>query len=53
MRLETGRISEAEFAAEEKTLLERLDRTQKRGRGIEAEEGGEELYEPSERKKIA
>jgi len=30
MRLETGRISEGEFAAEEKILLDRLDRVQER-----------------------
>jgi hypothetical protein len=28
MRLDTGKISEEEFAAEEKTLLERLDKIQ-------------------------
>jgi hypothetical protein len=28
MRLETGKISEKEFTAEEKTLLERLDKVQ-------------------------
>jgi len=53
MRLETGKISEAEFAAEEKPLLERLERTQKRGRGLAAEEGGEELHEQSVRKRAA
>ena len=53
MRLETGKISEEEFAAEEKTLLERLDRIQKRGRGLEAEEGGEEKQEQSEKRKVA
>ncbi len=31
MKLETGRISEEEFAAEEKLLLERLDRLEKSG----------------------
>ena len=39
MRLETGRISEEEFAAEEKVLLDRLERAQQRGRRIEAAEG--------------
>jgi hypothetical protein len=42
MMLETGKISEEEFAAEEKTLLDRMDKIQKRGRGLEAEDGGEE-----------
>jgi hypothetical protein len=42
MRLETGRISEEEFAAEEKTLLERLDRARERGRGLRKELGGGE-----------
>ena len=53
MRLETGKISEQEFAAEEKTLLERLERTQKRGRGPEAEDGGEELPEESVTRRVA
>jgi hypothetical protein len=53
MRLDTGKISEEEFAAEEKTLLERLERTQKRGRGLEAEDGGEELQEQSVKKRVA
>ncbi len=34
MRLETGKLSEEEFAAEEKCLLERLDRIHKRGKAI-------------------
>jgi hypothetical protein len=42
MMLETGKISEEEFAGEEKTLLDRLDRMQKRGRGLQEEHGGEE-----------
>jgi hypothetical protein len=42
MMLETGKISEEEFAAEEKTLLERLDRMQKRGRGLKEEHSEEE-----------
>jgi gas vesicle protein GvpG len=53
MRLETGKISEEEFAAEEKSLLERLEKIEKRGRGPEAEDGGEELQEQSVRKKVA
>jgi hypothetical protein len=39
MRLETGRISEQEFAEEETVLLERLDRIERRTRGLEADEG--------------
>jgi hypothetical protein len=42
MRLETGKISEQVFADEEKTLLERLDRMQERGRGLQEEHGEEE-----------
>ncbi len=53
MRLETGRISEAEFAAEEKTLLERLEGAQQRGRHIEAAEGEEEAPEESVRRRVA
>ena len=53
MRLETGKISEEEFAAEEKTLLERLERSLQRGRGAEAAEGGEELPEESVKRRVA
>jgi len=53
MRLETGRISEQEFAAEEKILLERLERIEKRGRGLAAEEGGAELQEQSVKSRAA
>jgi hypothetical protein len=53
MRLETGKISEQEFAAEEKTLLERLERIEKRGRGLAAEDGGEELQEQSVKRRVA
>jgi hypothetical protein len=42
MRLETGKISEEVFAAEEKTLLERLDSMQAHGRGLQEEQGSEE-----------
>jgi gas vesicle protein GvpG len=35
MRLETGKISEQEFTAEEKLLLERLDQLDKTGGEIE------------------
>lgn len=37
MRLETGQITEAEFDAQEKVLLDRLDRIQKTATRIEAE----------------
>jgi len=53
MRLETGKISEEEFAAEENTLLERLERSLKRGRGLEVEDGGEELQEQSVTRRVA
>jgi hypothetical protein len=53
MMLETGKISEEEFAAEEKTLLERLDRMQTRGRGLEAEDGGEHKQDQSEQRRVA
>ena len=42
MRLETGKISEEVFAAEERTLLERLDSMQARGRGLHEEQDREE-----------
>ena len=35
MRLETGKITEEEFAAEEKLLLERLDKVEQSGGEIE------------------
>jgi len=35
MRLETGKITEEEFAAEEKLLLERLDQAEQSGGEIE------------------
>jgi len=53
MRLDTGKISEEEFAAEEKTLLERLERSLKRGRGLEVEDGGEGLPEESVTRRVA
>ena len=40
MRLETGRISEEEFGAEEKVLLERLDRLQEPEESAESTESG-------------
>jgi hypothetical protein len=53
MRLETGRISEEEFAKEEKILLERLDRRQERGRGPQEEHGGEEKRGQREHPRVA
>ena len=53
MRLETGKISEEEFAGEEKTLLERLDRMQARGRGLQEEHGGEEKRGQREQSMVA
>jgi hypothetical protein len=38
MKLETGQITEAEFDAQEKSLLDRLDEIQKTATRIEAEE---------------
>ncbi len=40
MMLETGKISEEEFAAQEKVLLERLERIKRRGSVSEAEDAG-------------
>ncbi len=53
MMLETGKISEEEFAGEEKTLLERLDRMQERGRGLQEEHGGEEKRGQREHRRVA
>jgi hypothetical protein len=53
MRLETGKISEEEFAAEERTLLERLDRTQERGRGLHEEHGRDEKRGQREHRRVA
>jgi len=53
MRLETGKISEGEVAGEEKTLLERLDRMQERGRGLQEEHGGEEKRGQREYSRVA
>jgi len=53
MRLETGKISEEAFASEEKTLLERLDRMQERGRGLQEEHGGEEKRGQREQSMVA
>jgi len=48
MMLETGRISEEEFTAGERTLLERLDRIQERDQGLKKQDGGEKEPEQSE-----
>jgi len=53
MKLETGRISEEEFEGEERTLLERLDRMQERGRGLQEEHGGEEKRGQREQSMVA
>jgi hypothetical protein len=53
MMLETGKISEEGFAAEEKTLLERLDRIQKRGRTSERKNGEEEEKDQSVERRVA
>jgi hypothetical protein len=53
MRLETGKISEEEFAGEETILLERLDRMQERGRGLQEEHGGEEKRGQREHRRVA
>jgi len=53
MRLETGRISEQVFAQEEKILLERLDKSQRRKGGLEASEGEVKEQFPSLERKIA
>lgn len=53
MMLETGRISEEEFASEEKILLDRLDGIQKRGRGLEEGDGGAEEQDRSVEKRAA
>jgi hypothetical protein len=53
MRLETGKISEEEFAGEEKTLLERLDRMQERGRGLQEKHGGKEKRGQREHRRVA
>ncbi len=53
MMLETGKISEEEFAAEEKTLLDRLDRIQKRDRGLEREDGREQKQDQREERSVA
>ena len=53
MMLETGKISEEEFAGEEKTLLDRLDRMQRRGKGLQEEHGGKERRGRREHRRVA
>ncbi len=53
MRLETGKISEEEFAGEEKTLLDRLDRMQERGRGLQEKHDREEKRGQREHRRVA
>ena len=53
MRLETGRISEQEFTQEETVLLERLDRSQKRATGGEADQDEGEEQDQSVERRIA
>jgi hypothetical protein len=53
MMLETGKISEEEFAAEEKTLLDRLDRIRTPVRGLEQEDGREQKQGQREERRAA
>jgi len=53
MRLETGKISEEEFAAGERTLLERLDRIQERDQGVTGKGGGEQAQNQREMARVA
>jgi hypothetical protein len=53
MMLETGKISEEEFASEERTLLERLDRMQERGKGLHEEHGGGKKGGRREHRRVA
>lgn len=53
MMLETGKISEEEFAAEEKTLLGRLDRLQQGDKGPEAEDAGEGKRDKRDQRRAA
>jgi len=48
MMLETGQITEAEFAAREQTLLDRLDAIRARGSGPDEEQGDEEEADEEE-----
>ena len=53
MMLETGKISEEEFAAGERTLLERLDRIQERDGGVKEMAGGGQGRNDSEKRRVA
>ena len=53
MRLETGKISEEEFAAEERTLLDRLEKAQARGRSLPKELGRKETRGQREHRRVA
>jgi hypothetical protein len=53
MRLETGKISEEEFAAGENTLLERLDKIQERDSGLKEKGGGEQAQNQREMARVA
>ncbi len=53
MMLETGKITEEQFAAEEKNLLERLERIQARGRRPENENAGIRKRDSRDQRKAA
>ena len=53
MRLETGKISEEEFAAGERTLLDRLDKIQERDQGIKGKGGGAQVQNQREMARVA
>ena len=53
MMLETGKISEEEFAAGENTLLERLDKIQERDGGVKEKGGGEQAQNQREMGRVA
>jgi len=53
MRLETGKISEEEFAAEERILLDRLERAQRPGRSLPQEPGRDEKRDQRGARKVA
>ena len=53
MMLETGKISEEEFAAGEQTLLDRLDRIQEHDRGVPEKDGGEQVADQRQAGRVA
>jgi hypothetical protein len=53
MMLETGKISEDEFAAGERTLLERLDKIEEREKGVKVKGGGTAAQNRSEMGRVA